>query len=650
MTEAYRNLSDKEQAILKLPVFFDSYDNFYHPLRESVVNCRDILINSDDGLIEVTLHDDNQTVTIKDNGCGIILDGESNGIPNWKHAFLILFSGSKMSTGGTSGGTNGCGNTIINYSSDLMDIMSKRNGKIYHIRFSNGGDIEVPFECLGDTAEHGTEITFKLCDKIYTNTTFDENEAKAIVERIVVTSPNITSIFKYKDQEFKFNFKDLKSYFDYKEIDRKINDIVFNGKEYENEYYDIDEQKNKIEKTKINLVINSMSENNMQYPFLNGIYMPQLEDNVVHDGVILGVREVINTYIKDNGLYEKKEKQITKQDIIDTISYIASIESTNVSYTSQTKFSTKKELYFTLLKQYIKDFMEIYCIENKENIKILVNKILISKRAREKSEFTRNKVSQELSKDISTAKTRPKKFTPCVSKDKTKKRLALMEGNSALTPILKSRDKRYLALYALKGKIIGCIKNDIDDILENQEIKDIFKILGCGMEYKNKVIKGIKKYCEEDLQYEEIDIMSDFDADGVGHIAPLVICMFYMLAPKIIENGHLYILNTPLYGISYKKEFYYAYSDAEKDEIIKKYNMDNSREVFRYKGLGSLSTQNLIDTAMNEDNCVKDIVTMESAETCYEAMMLCFSDDKKNERKSILETRGNEFTDMMEVQ
>ncbi|WP_252241523.1 ATP-binding protein [Clostridium sp. ZBS18] len=649
MKEAYRNLSDKEQALLKLPVFFDGYDNFYHPIRESVTNARDILINSEDGLIEVILHNDNQTVTIKDNGCGIVLDGESNGIPNWKHAFLILFSGSKMSTGGTSGGTNGCGNTIINYSSDLMDIVSKRNGKIYHIRFINGGDIEIPFECLGNTDEHGTEITFKLCDKIYTNTVFDENEAKAIVERIVVTSPNITSIFKYKNQEFKFNFKDLKSYFDYKEIDRKINDIILNEKEYENEYYDIDEKKNKIEKTKINLIINS-TEDNMQYPFLNGIYMPQLDDNIIRDGVVTGMREIINTYIKDNSLYEKKEKQITKQDIIDTISYIVSIESTNVSYTSQTKFSTKKELYFTLLKQYIKDFMETYCIENKENIKVLTNKILISKRAREKSEVTRNKVSQELSKDVSTPKTRPKKFTPCVSKDKTKRRLALMEGNSALTPILKSRDKRYLALYALKGKIIGCIKNNIDDILDNQEIKDIFKILGCGMEYKNRVIKGIKKYCEEDLKYEEIDIMSDFDADGVGHIAPLVICMFYVLAPKIIENGHLYILNTPLYGINYKKEFYYAYSDSEKEEIIKRYNMDNSREVFRYKGLGSLSTQNLIDTAMNEENCVKDIVTMKSAESCYEAMMLCFSDDKKDERKLILETRGHEFTDMMEVQ
>lgn len=651
MADEYRNLSDKEKAILKLPVFFDSYDNFYHPIRETITNARDVLLTQEDGLIEVTLHDDNKTITIKDNGFGIPIDGESNGVPNWKHAFLTLFSGSKMSAGGTSGGTNGCGLTIISYSSDLMEITSKRKGKIYHIKFINGGEIEIPFECLGDTSEHGTEITFKLCDKIYTNTRFDEEEVKNIVERIAVTSPNITSIFKYKEQEFKFNFKSLSSYLDHKNIDKIIDDIEFNTKKYDTEYYDIDKQKNSIETTSIDLVVNFSNEIPLQYPFLNGIYMPQLDENKVRDGVIGGMREVINNYLKENGMYDKKEKQISKQDVIDSISYVCSIESTNVSYTSQTKFSSKKELYEKLLKQHIKDFMCAYIIENSEEIKKIANKILINKRSREKSEASRSSVKKELEKGANNALNRPKKFTPCSSKDRLKKKLILTEGDSAKEPLEKSRDKVTMALYALKGKIINCIKNDIDSILNNQEVRDIFKILGCGMEYKGKAIKGIKKYSEEDLEYCEIDIMCDFDWDGIGHIAPLVICVFYVLAPKIIENGHLFIMNTPLYEITYKNKSYYAYSDEEKDKIIIENNIGKNRSIKRFKGLGALSTQNLVDTAMSEDNYLKDKITMKDAEDCYNSIMLCLSDEKKSDRKTLLETRGNEFfnVSMLEV-
>lgn len=649
----FRSLKDKEQAILKLPVFFDGYDNYYHPIRESVVNCRDVLLDKEDGVIEVVLHDDNQTVTVKDNGCGLPMDGESEGIPNWVHAFLKLFSGTKMETGRTSGGTNGCGNTIINYSSTLMDVISSRpDGNTYHIRFKDGGEVAEEFNIIGHSEQTGTVITFRLDPTIYTCNVFDEREVEGIVDRIVATSPNIKAIFKYRDYIKEYNYASIKDYMNSKKEDNLYEDIIMNNKQYESEFYNLDKKEQDIEYTNISMVMNFCKENPFQHPFLNGIYLPVEEEasNYIRRGVLEGLKKIFNDFIKNEGMYDKKEKQITREDIKCCLSYVINVNSTNVVYTSQSKFSTKKELYDTQIRQFIKDFMETYIIENKEIVKQIANRILINKRSREKSEFTRNKVKQDLEKTVNTASNRPKKFTPCVSKDKSKRRLALMEGNSALTPILKSRDKRYLALYALKGKIIGCIKNDIDDILNNQEIRDIFKILGCGMEYNGKIIKGIKKYCEEDLQYEEIDIMSDFDADGVGHIAPLVICMFYILAPKIIENGHLFILNTPLYGIEYKGNIYYAYSDKEKDEIINKYNMNNSRKVSRYKGLGSLSTQNLIDTAMNEEHCVKDKVTIESAESCLEALMLCFSDERKDDRKFILETRGSEFTDMMEVQ
>lgn len=610
--DEYRDLSNKEQAILKLPVFFDGYDNFYHPIRESVTNARDILLNNDDGIIEIILHDDNRTVTIKDNGYGIRLDGESNGRPNWKHAFLILFSGSKMSTGKTSGGTNGCGLTIINYSSDLMEITSKREGKIYHIKFKDGGEIEEPFKCLGNTNEHGTEITFKLCDKIYTDTVFNENEVKGIVERIVVTSPNITSIFKYKDKEYVYNFKTLSEYFNYKEIDRKINDILFNEKEYDTEFYNIDKKAQDIEHTKINLIVNLSEENKLQYPFLNGIYMPQLDANTVRSGIINGFKDCLHRFIKDNNLYEKKEKRITKQDIEDSISYICSIESTNVSYTSQTKFSTKKELYEELLKSYIKEFMDSYSIENKEDIMAFATQILINKRSREQSEINRKEIKNKLETKSKKKKPYIEKLSPCTSKNPEECEIHLFEGDSAGGNAKQARNRRFQATLPQRGKSKNTIKGG-DNSIDSEVLKNIKD--ACGFEYG-------ENYKENDLNYWKIILQADGDDDGANHIVPLWLTYFYTKVPKLIEDGHLYICIPPLYKNELKnKEEIYTYSEQEQLTFLKE---NKPSRIQRYKGLGEMSPQQLWDTTLNPETrrlIQVKIDDFEEADKTFELLM-----------------------------
>lgn len=648
--DAYRNLSDKEQAILKLPVFFDGYDNFYHPIRESVTNCRDILteMDSENGIIEVILHDDNRTITIKDNGCGIILDGESNGNPNWEHAFLILFSGSKMSTGKTSGGTNGCGNTIINYSSDLMDIISKRNGKIYHIQFVNGGEISVPFECLGDTEEHGTEITFKLCDKIYTNTVFDENEAKGIVERIVVTSPNITSIFKYKDQCYSFNFKDLSEYLEFKEIKGEINNIVFTEKEYESEFYNIDKKKDDIEKTKINLLVNFSKGSVIHYPFLNGIYMPQLEENTVHKGVINGLKETINKYLKDNNMYDKGEKPITLKDVEESTSYICDINSTNVSYTSQTKFSTKKELYENTIKAYIKDFMEVYSIENKEDMDELSKIILVNKRAREKSEETRQKTKSKLSDEIKFTDD-IKNFKNCITKDKDLAELYVGEGSSALGGILQSRKAFFQAGFHVGGKMLSLLKATEKQIFSNEVVYNLYRIFGCGthlynskynIKAKNK--PALPNFNIDNFKWKRIVIATDQDIDAF-QIRCLILCCIYRMSKELIEQGYIYIAEAPLYEITTKnkdkkkEETLFAYTDKEKEDILK--DLDSKGIKYyppeRNKGLGQMAKETMAKAIMNPDTRRLTQVTVKDIEAMEKVFELWLGDNVENRREVI---------------
>jgi len=648
--DAYRNLSDKEQAILKLPVFFDGYDNFYHPIRESVTNCRDILVemDSENGIIEVILNDDNETITIKDNGCGIILDGESNGIPNWRHAFLILFSGSKMSTGKTSGGTNGCGNTIINYSSDFMDITSKRNGKIYHIQFINGGEISVPFECLGTTEEHGTEITFKLCDKIYTNTVFNENEAKGIVERIVVTSPNITSIFKYKDQCYTFNFKNLSKYLEFKEIKGEINNIIVTEKEYESEFYNIDKQKNDIEKTKINLVVNFSKEKVLHYPFLNGIYMPQLEDNTVHRGLISGFKDSINSYLKDNNMYGKGEKPITLKDIEESISYICDVNSTNVSYTSQTKFSTKKELYETTVKTYIKDFLEIYSIENKEDMDNLSKIILINKRAREKSEETRQKTKAKLSDEIKFTDD-IKNFKNCITKDKDLAEIYIGEGSSALGGILQSRKSFFQAGFHVGGKMLSTLKATEKQIFANEVVYNLYRVFCCGthlynskFNVKTKDKPPLPNFNIDNFRWKRVILATDQDIDAY-QIRCLILCCVYRMSKELIEQGYIYIAEAPLFEITTKnkdkkqEETLFAYTDKEKEDITK--DLDSKGIKYyppeRNKGLGQMQKDTMAKAIMNPDTRRLTQVTVSDIEAMMEVFELWLGDNVENRRDMI---------------
>jgi DNA gyrase subunit B len=640
--EEIKTFSDREQARKKLPVFFGSNDNFYHPIRESVVNARDILQDVENAKIIVTLLEDNKTVIISDNGKGLPMDGSTNGIENYNLLFLTLFSGTKMDDGSTDGGTNGCGNTVICYTSDYMEATVKRNGKIYNIAFENGGTIIKPFSCLGKTKEQGTEIKFRLSDAVYTNTIFDPKEVEFIVEKICATSPDIEATFIYKDYKKTFSYNNLEDYFDRNIIENKtIKNIIMSNKTFSDEYIDKDENETRIENTSIELIINNC-EDNIQHSFLNGIYLPKM--GTIHEGVIDGLRDVLNKFTKENGLYDKKEKQITRQDIEESISYACSVLSTKVSFSNQTKFSTEKELYKVNVKRYIQEYFGHYTIEHKDNILLLVNRILLNKRSREKAEINRKEVKKKLEGDMNKSTSRPEKFVPCKSKDKNKKELILIEGDSSLNSVKLSRDKLIHSIYPLKGKPLNALKKSLEEILKNEEIIDIFQILQCGMQYKGKPIKGVKHFNIDDLDVSKIIAFCDEDEDGL-HIRSLLICIFYVLAPEIITNGHLYILDSPLYRLDTKDKTLLAYNEKEKNDIIRDLNKKRIKFVdSRFKGLGGLSINLLSETAMNINNRKLTQITMKDFNKAKQVLEM-FMDDDSTDRKAYIEENGEKYFD-----
>ena len=646
MSEKIRVLNNKEQARMKIHVWHGSSSNWINMIKELVGNSLDIfkknfskdIVNS----IQIKIHNKNKIEYI-DSGTGIPIEGKaSDGSNNYEAIFERPFAGSNYENEYATVGTNGVFlYTLAMTCEDIEFFIGRPDGNIYNIAYHKGNRIK-ELSIIGKTDKTFSKIIFSLDTEVWDNPNFTFEEIKSIVKG--QASLSNTKIF-LKDIEHdileEYYYKNgIKDYFEELTKNKSmLIDSEFIVKELQQKI----SRNDTIDNIKFNMVFNfsNDSEDNTQKDFLNTADL--IQHGTIKDGIILGFKNAIHKYLKDNSKYDKKDKGILLEDIETSLNFICDLNSYNAEYVSQVKQQTLSPHYKIAMKNSIEEFCEMYFNENKVQADIICNQVLINSKARLKAETSRLSIKKELEKGANSAITRPDKFTPCVSKDKSKICLILTEGDSAKEPMRKARDKNTMALYALRGKVINALKNDINDVLKNNEVKDIFKILQCGMEYKGKPIKGINKYNEDNLAYNNVSIATDADEDG-KHIRSLIICLFYVLAPNFIKNGHLYSLLTPLYKIETKKEHFYAYSETEKDELIK--NIQGKYSLKRFKGLGSLTTEILAETAMNEENRILERITWDDAEKCKEVLMLCMSDDKQKERKEFIENYGDKYFDI----
>lgn len=625
-----RALNDREQSREKLPIFYGSRSNYYHGFRELLNNAVDEISNNFSiGNVDIILHDDCETITIRDTGRGMPIQNESNGVANWELFFCILFASGKYDSQEENAGTNGVGSTVLNYSSKLYEVNSHHNGEYWSIEFENGGVIKTPLTYKGTTDKHGTEITFKLDNECYTDTKYSYKEIDSIVNKIAAVSNSIKFTLTHKDTIKEYAYANIEEY--YKSNFEYVEYFKCNEKTYDDDS----------EKTRISLIFSATNEDVKQESFLNRNYLP--EGGSINDGVINALKLECHKYAKDNAMYNKNEKSISNSDIENSINFIVNVLSSKVEFQSQTKFSTKKELYKTVVQKYTRECVEVLQIENKDQFKNLVNSILITKRANEKAENTRKSVKKELEEKVTNSSNRPPKFVPCRSKNPKEIELILIEGDSAMNNIKLSRNPNTMCIYPLKGKPMNVLKHKIDNILKNQEIKDIFKILGCGVSYNGKQVKGLPKFDIDNLQVDKIQITTDFDVDG-SHIQSLLIGLFYTLAPELIKQGKVYILYTPLYVIYSKGKEYLAYSEIERNNIVK--DLTSFKET-RFKGIGGLSVKILSETAMHPEKRIMKQLTIDDAEECLKSIELFLSEDDENSknRKLYIEEHSEEYFD-----
>lgn len=588
--DTIKSLTTRDQCRVKISVWYGSADNYLHGFREVMANsCDEINNNFDKGIIEVELFEDLKTISVKDTGRGIPIEGKTDGKPNRVLLFETLFSGTNYDNeenGKITTGTNGVGTCVLNHTSTLFKVESYRGKKLHELIYENGGEFKsfksYDNPLINEEYTTGTKITFKLDDDVYTKTEYVYDEVIDICDKIASVNPNIKFVIKHKDDIRNISYKSLQDYF--------IN-TMGNERSFESIVKTFD----KPEKNIYEIVLTGSLENNKQYTFLNGTYLP--EQGSIYDGIINGIRLYSNNYFKSNNMYKSKEKNLTNKDVQGAVSFICKVESVNVSFSNQTKFSTAKKLYEELGKEYIQEMLEIWKNEEPMEFKRLMDVILVSKRSNEKVQDYMSKTKKKLQETI-TVENRVDGYVDCKEYGEDSM-LFVCEGRSALGSIVLARDAKNQAVFPLRGKILNILKSPYDKIFKNKEIEGLVKVLGCGVESKTTKIDFDK------LRFGKLVIATDADCDGF-HIQCLVLTMIYRLMPTLLERGHVYILDTPLFEIRDLKEdkMYYAYSDKEKDEIISKLS---KYQVSRNKGLGELEPTTMSMCIKEGSNTIRKV-------------------------------------------
>lgn len=609
------SLNERDKVRKKTAVFIGSVNNNTHLAKETIANGIDEMYNNfDNGVLTVELFDDMETITVKDTGRGIPIHTKENR----RLLFETTFAGTKLEANEkTTTGTNGCGMTVTQYTSTFFEVKSKYKGINHIVRYENCEEVYYKEEVC-DINEHGTEVTFKLDKEIYPTISYTVEEVKDMTKRAIITTPNIKAIFKHKDIIEEYNYKNLKDYFisiSSNNIDSDI--LVSSNKKIEDDG----------ETNTIQFVLASFKDNPIQESYLNMNYLP--EKGTLHDGLMLAVRLFLDKHIKEKGMYNNKEKSISIKDVESVIGYVLSNLSTKVEYQNQTKFSTAKELYKKISREFVLEQLEYFKTENPMELDRMANSVLINKRANERANASIDKIKKKLQVSSNTINNKIEKFVDCEAKFGGE--LFITEGDSAKGAIVLARDEEWQAAYPLRGKMKNLLKHGIEKLLDNEEVRDIILIMGCGVEVK---VKGVNMFDLSKCRWKRIIFATDADPDG-AHIFCLGITFMYILCPTLLKEGYIHRLMTPLYEIRDRKtdEMHYAYSEYEKEDILK--NLKDY-QISRVKGLGEADSKVMEDCiSMDNPNYIQ--VTWDDAEAIVKKMEQWMGEDIVSRKEIIAE-------------
>ncbi|MBN2119165.1 MAG: DNA topoisomerase (ATP-hydrolyzing) subunit B [Anaerolineales bacterium] len=564
----------------------------HHLVYEVVDNAIDEALAGACTRIDITIHPDS-SVTVQDNGRGIPVGMH----PTQKKSALevvmtTLHAGGKFGGGGykVSGGLHGVGVSAVNALSEWCEVEVHLDGKIHFQRYERGYP-KAPVKVIGKTRadDTGTRVTFKFDPQIFKEDNIDYR-FDTLVQRFreysfVTKGVTLQFVDERSDREMTFYFEGgITSFVRYLNRNRETLHPVVH-----------------VEKDIDNIGIEAA----IQYTdaYTESVYSFANTINTVDGGTHLtGLRSsltrVINDYARKNGLLKDADPNFSGDDTREGLTAIVSVKHPDPQFESQTKVKLMNPEVQTYVTQVVGEAFSTFLEENPQAARAIIAKCLTSARARDAARKARDLV---IRKSALESLTLPGKLADCSERDATKTELYIVEGDSAGGSAKQGRDRHFQAILPLRGKIMNTERARLDKILSSNEIKALISALGTGIGDNFDV---------EGLRYGRVIIMTDADVDG-SHIRTLLLTFFFRYMPRLIEDGHLYIAQPPLYRIAHKNQVKYAYSEKEKEKIVKEVGEKASLQ--RYKGLGEMNPAQLWETTMNPENRTLLLVTVEDA-------------------------------------
>lgn len=584
------------EAVRKRPGMYigsTSARGLHHLVYEIVDNAVDEALAGFCDTIYVTINKDN-SVTVIDNGRGIPVGiNHKAGLPAVEVVFTVLHAGGKFGGGGykVSGGLHGVGASVVNALSNWLEVEIYHEGKVYQQRYERGKVME-KLTVIGDCEEGktGTKVTFLPDDTIFETTIFDFNVLKQRFREMAFLTKGLKIVLKDDREEepkertfhYEGGIKEFVTYLN-RSATPLYEQIIYCEGMVNNVSVEVAMQHN-----------DSYSDNT--YGFVNNITTPEGGTHVV--GFRNAITKTFNDYARKNKLLRDNEPNLSGEDIREGLTAIISVKIEDPQFEGQTKQKLGNSEARGAVDNVVSKQLEIFLEQNPAVGKIIVEKSVMSQRAREAARKARDLTRRKSALDNMAL---PGKLADCSDKNPENCEIYIVEGDSAGGSAKTARSRDTQAILPLRGKILNVEKARLDRIYGNAEIKAMITAFGTGVHDDFDISK---------LRYHKIIIMTDADVDG-AHISTLLLTFLYRFMPELIKQGHVYLAQPPLYKIEKNKKVWYAYSDQELNSILTEIGRDNNNKIQRYKGLGEMDAEQLWETTMDPERRILLRVNMD---------------------------------------